>query len=282
MGRGGHGGADLQGDAGYHRRVAPYDVPSYDPSALFNAVDLTGVVANALLGGAVARARRFDIVGFVILGICSGLGGGVLRDLLLGTGFPVALTHPAYLPAAVTASTAAYLLDVGGRWSGRLLALADVLALGCWAATGTLKSYGVGLGWLPCLLIGVLTAVGGGVIRDVLVARVPAVFGGNPLYATVALVGSAEMLVCAHLGQPVLGMALSIGTCGLLGVVARWRRWTLPGAVALRLPPSVASSARRYAVPRRRPAPETSGRPRRAPTHDVRSSPPGPTEQETP
>lgn len=262
--------------------MPPYDVTTYDPSALFDAVDLTGVIANALLGGAVARARRFDIVGFVILGICSGLGGGVLRDLLLDMGFPVALTHPAYLPAAVAASTAAYLLDVGGRWSGRLLAIADVLALGCWAATGTLKSYAVGLGWLPCLLIGVLTAVGGGIVRDVLVARVPAVFGGNPLYATVALVGSAEMLVCAHLGQPVLGMALSIGTCGLLGVVARWRKWTLPGAVQWRLPPSVASNALRYAVPRRRVTSQAPGRSRGAPTHDVRSSPTGPAEKETP
>lgn len=205
-------------------------VQEFDPSELFNAVDLTGVVANALLGGAVARAHRFDIVGFVILGSCSGLGGGVMRDLLLGMGFPVALTHPAYLPAAVLASAVAYLLDLRGRWTRRLLLAADVLALGCWAATGTLKAMSVGLAWLPCLLVGVLTAVGGGIIRDVLVARVPGVFGGNPLYATVALIGSVEMLALANLNQPVLGMGLSILTCGLLGLAARWRGWSLPGA----------------------------------------------------
>lgn len=209
----------------YHRHVQ-----EFDPSELFNAVDLTGVVTNALLGGAVARAHRFDIVGFVVLGICSGVGGGILRDLLLGMGFPVALTHPAYLPAAVLASTAAYLLDLRGRWTQHLLATADVLALGCWAATGTLKAYSVGLSWLPCLLMGVLTAIGGGIVRDVLVARPPVVFGGNPLYATVALCGSVEMLILASFNQPAAGMGLSILTCGAVGVAARWRGWVLPGA----------------------------------------------------
>lgn len=255
---------------------------AYDPSKLFNAVDITGVVANALLGGAVARARRFDIVGFIVLGICSGLGGGILRDLLLGMGFPVALTHPAYLPAAVTASAAAYLLDLRGRWSRRLLGVADVLALGCWAATGTLKAYGVGLAWLPCLLIGVLTAVGGGIIRDVLVARAPVVFGGSPLYASVAVVGSAEMLICAQLRQPVLGMGLSIASCGLLGVVARWRRWTLPGATQweLRLPAVPVLPLRSAARRRARQSRKTP--PREGSARDVRSRDTRPPREETP
>lgn len=209
----------------------------YDPSELFNLVDITGVVANALLGGAVARAHRFDLVGFIIIGMCSGLGGGVMRDLLLGVGYPVALTHSAYLPAVIIASFAAYLLVLGGTWSRRLLMVADFLALGCWAATGTLKAYSMGLAWLPALLMGVLTATGGGIIRDVLVARVPAVFGGGPLYATVAVVGSVEMLVCAQQSRPELGMGLSIATCALLGLLARWRGWTLPSAAQWTLRP---------------------------------------------
>jgi len=254
-------------------------VTGYDPSELFNAVDLTGVVANALLGGAVARAHRFDIVGFVVLGICSGLGGGVLRDVLLGTGFPVALTHPAYLPAAVAASTAAYLLDLRGRRSRQVLTVADLLALGCWSATGTLKATSMGLAWLPSLLVGVLTAIGGGIIRDVLVARVPGVFGGNPLYATVALVGSAEMLVCAQAGQPILGMGLAIGSCGLLGLMARWRGWTLPGAAQWSLRRSLVPLGGlplRYAATLRRPGPR-----RAAAAHDIPSSP-SPPDREDP
>ncbi|MBW3087077.1 hypothetical protein KEM60_03307 [Austwickia sp. TVS 96-490-7B] len=221
---------------------------------IFDAVDVTGVVANALLGGAVARARRFDIVGFTVLGVCSGLGGGVIRDVLLASGLPVALTNPAYLPAAILASIAAYLLAVG-RWTTRLLMVADVLALGCWAATGTHKALGVGLAWLPAVLVGVLTAVGGGIIRDVLVARAPVVFGGNTLYASVALVGSAEMLLMDQLGRPVVGMAISIMTCAALGLVARWRGWTLPGAAQwnLRLPAVPSLSVRYVDTWRRHP-----------------------------
>lgn len=256
---------------------------TYDPSPLFNAVDITGVVANALLGGAVARAHRFDIVGFVVLGVATGLGGGAVRDVLLGT-TPVALTHPAYLPAAVAASCAAYLLDLHGTASRRLLLLADVLSVGCWSATGTSKALAFGLAWLPAIMVGVLTAIGGGIIRDVLVGRVPAVFGGNPLYATVAVVGSTEMLLADTWGRPAVGMAASIVTCGLLGVLARWRGWTLPGAASwnLRLP---SVSGRALAVPARYAATLGRARPRRpaarTTTRPTRSDRDGPSQHDT-
>ncbi|NHN57326.1 trimeric intracellular cation channel family protein [Calidifontibacter sp. DB0510] len=220
---------------------------SIDPSAFFNVVDVTGVVANGLLGGAVARAYRFDAVGFAMLGIVSGLGGGVIRDVLLGNGFPVALTNPAYLSGALIASAAAYLLVLGGKWTGRLLILADLLAVGCWAATGTVKSLAVGLGPLACVLIGVLTAIGGGILRDVLVAKIPAVFGDGPLYATIALIGAIEMFVLARFDLPNWGMTASIVTCAGLGLLARRRGWRLPGAAQweVRLPARYAGTLRR-------------------------------------
>ncbi|GAB79437.1 Uncharacterized membrane protein YeiH [Austwickia chelonae] len=225
----------------------------FDPNTLFSTVDIVGVIANALLGGAVARARHFDVVGFIVLGVCSGLGGGIIRDLLLGVGLPVALTHSAYLPAAITSSVVAYLLH-WGRWTNRLLVVADFLAVGCWAATGTHKALSVGVDWLPSVVVGVLTAVGGGMVRDVLVARAPVVFGGNPLYASVALVGSVEMLVLDRWHRPVLGMALSIGTCAALGSLARWRRWVLPGAAQWNLRLPVFSDSGRYVAVLRRPS----------------------------
>ncbi|MFV0457982.1 MAG: trimeric intracellular cation channel family protein [Actinomycetales bacterium] len=234
----------------------------FDPSVLFRVVDLLGVIANALIGGAVARARNFDAVGFVILAITCGLGGGMLRDVMLGVGFPVALTDPAYLAAAMAGAAVAYLLDLEGRWTRRALTVADALAVGCWSATGAAKALGVGLDWLPAIVLGVVTAVGGGMIRDVLINEVPAVFGGNPLYATLSAVGSAEMVLAQRLlGNPAVGMAASILTCGVLVVLARRRGWVLPGALRLSVP--------RPRLPRRR------GRSARSAGRDPRREPPG-------
>lgn len=210
-------------------------VKVFDPPTLFRTVDILGVVANGLLGGMVARRMRFDIVGFLILAIMTGLGGGMIRDVLL-TSRPVALTDHAYLGGVIAAAAIAYFVTLHGRWLHRGLALADVLAVGCWSATGTIKALGYGLSVLPALLLGVTTAVGGGMMRDVLTGRIPAVFGGNTLYATLAMVGSLEALVLAKAGMSDLGMAVSIVTCAVLGVLARRFGWRLPAAPEWSLP----------------------------------------------
>lgn len=205
-------------------------------STLFRIVDVTGVVASGLLGGALARSKRFDIVGFVTLAIITGLGGGMIRDVLLNSGFPVALTDPAYLGGALGAAIVAYIVRLDGTWPRRSLVIADVLALGCWSATGTIKAASLGLAVLPSLMLGVITAVGGGMLRDVLVGRTPTVFGGNTLYASLAAVGSIEALVCMKVfGRPDLGMLLAIVTCTILGVLARRLGWMLPEPVDLNL-----------------------------------------------
>ena len=202
--------------------------PMWDPEALFRFVDVMGVVANGLLGGAVARSKRFDIVGFATLAIISGLGGGMIRDVLLGAGYPVALTDAAYLSGALVAAFVAYVINLEGTWPRRALALADVLALGCWSATGTIKAAALGLQPVPSIMLGVITAVGGGMLRDVLVGRTPAVFGGNTLYASLAVIGSIEALVLFRFGLGDVGMAASILTCAVLGLLARNLGWMLP------------------------------------------------------
>ncbi|HRL48451.1 MAG TPA: TRIC cation channel family protein [Propioniciclava sp.] len=204
--------------------------------SLFRIVDVTGVVASGLLGGAVARSKRFDIVGFVSLAIITGLGGGMLRDVLLNSGFPVALTDPAYLAGALIAALVAYVVRLDGTFPRRALAFADVLALGCWSATGTIKAASLGLDMLPSILLGVITAVGGGMLRDVLVGRTPTVFGGNTLYATLAVLGGAEAWFFMEiLRRPQLGMLIAILTTAVLGILARHLGWMLPEPVELNL-----------------------------------------------
>ncbi len=199
-------------------------------------VDLAGVLANAILGGIAARAARLDLVGFVILAILSGLGGGMIRDTLLQQGPPVALTDPYYLGVAIVGAIIAFFIKFRGRIPRLVLLLLDVLAVGCWAAVGAQKALAAELGWLPAILLGMLTAIGGGMVRDVFLMKVPTVFGGNTLYATSAFVASVEMVVLTEVGQPEIGTVVAILSAASLTLLAKRFGWILPSEVRIRRP----------------------------------------------
>ena len=200
----------------------------------FRVIDLTGVLANAVVGGAMARAERLDPVGFGVLAILSGLGGGLLRDTLLQTGTPAALVDPSYVLTALAGAAIAFLVHVEGRWWDRLFPFLDAVALGCWAAVGTQKALAGGLGWLPAILLGSITAVGGGMIRDVVLRRIPSIFGGNTLYATSATLASGVMVALERTGHPTVGLVVATLTGAALTLLARWRGWQLPEAYVWR------------------------------------------------
>ncbi len=197
-------------------------------SDALRVLDLIGVFANAMLGGVIARAAKLDALGFATLAILSGLGGGIIRDVLLQHGTPVALTDYAYVPTALAGALAVYLIKVEGPVWDRVWPYVDALALGCWAAAGAQKTLAVGLGWLPAVLLGAVTAVGGGFTRDVVLRRIPAILGGNTLYATCALVAAGVMVVLYQAGLPIVGSAAATLTGAGLCLLARWQRWVLP------------------------------------------------------
>lgn len=203
---------------------------------LLRALDLTGVLANALLGGAVARKHRLDPIGFAALAILSGLGGGLIRDVLMQRGTPVALTDYTYLSTALIGSALAFVVQFEGRFWDRLFPYLDALALGCWAATGAQKTLVLGLGWLPAVLLGMVTAVGGGAVRDIALGNVPTIFGGNTLYASCALIASGTCVILQLSGQPEVGLVLATLVGALLCLLARWRGWILPDQIAWRRP----------------------------------------------
>lgn len=199
-----------------------------DVTEAFRFVDVAGVFCNGAIGATIARRRKFDVIGFTVLGVVSGLAGGVIRDVMLQVGQPVALTDPAYLVTALLGVLAATLIKMDGRTWQWPLAVFDALALGCWAATGTIKAQITGLGVLASVLLGVVTAIGGGMVRDVCIGHVPAVLGGNTLYATAALAASTSILIVPPTQRPTLGMAIGIAVGSALTLIARWRKWTLP------------------------------------------------------
>ena len=199
-------------------------------------VDLAGVLANAILGGVAARTARLDIVGFVVLAIMSGLGGGMIRDTLLQQGSPAALLDPAYLIVAILGGVIAFFVTFNGRWTRRVLLLLDALAVGCWAAVGAQKALDAGLGWLPAILLGMITAVGGGMVRDIMLLKVPTIFGGNTLYATSALLASTEMVILSQLGFGAIGTGVAILSGAALSLLAKRYGWILPTGYALGIP----------------------------------------------
>lgn len=196
----------------------------------FSVLDLTGVVLNGILGGVLARQRRFDAVGFGVLAIVSALGGGVLRDVLLQSGRPIALTNPWYLPGALAGAFIAFLVPLDRRGWQRLYPVIDALVMGTWAATGATRSLAVGLDPTPAVLLGITTAVGGGIIRDVAVGQVPSVFTpGSALYATSALVAATTMVALEGSGfPPQYAMLVATVVGAMLALISKWRQWRLP------------------------------------------------------
>jgi len=197
---------------------------------LTSVLDLLGVFANGLLGGAVARSQGMDLFGFGAMALISGLGGGIIRDVLLQHGTPAALTHPAYIPTALAGAGIAFLMRIEHRAWDRLFLLVDAAAISLWASAGALKTLADGLGWLPAVLLGTITAIGGGVTREVILQRVPAVFTDGPLYATVAIFVAAVTVVCAKTIGPndTIGTAIAIVAGFTLRGVAYRRGWRLP------------------------------------------------------
>ncbi|WOP19709.1 trimeric intracellular cation channel family protein [Raineyella sp. LH-20] len=197
-------------------------------------LDLIGVLSNAILGGVVARNERFDAIGFAMLAIVSGLGGGLIRDVLLQKGTPIALTDPAYMVIALIGAAIAFLIPVAGRSWNLVFPWVDALALGTWAVAGATKTLTVGLGPLPAVLLGAVTAVGGGAVREILLRHVPSVFGGNTLYATPALLASGALVLLDWLGHPTVGLVVGTFIGAGLVLMSRWRNWQLPEAYHLK------------------------------------------------
>jgi uncharacterized membrane protein YeiH len=196
--------------------------------AVTNVLDLAGVFASALLGGSLARTMDFDLFGFLVVGFVSGLGGGILRDTLLQNGPPVALVDPLYVPVAVVGALVAFFVSFSAVTWDRLFTVLDAAVIGFWAVVGVQRTFDAGLEWPAAIIMGTVTAVGGGAMRDMLLRRVPAVFGGNALYATVAVAASAVMVIASHLGSPSIGIVAAI----VLSLGLRWgavrRGWGLP------------------------------------------------------
>ena len=153
-------------------------------------LDFLGTFFFAISGSLVAAHRRFDIVGSVLLGSLTGLGGGVVRDLILGV-TPTAFAQPVYFLAPVAAAVLVFFLYAAVERFPRTLLVFDAAGLGLFCTAGAAKALELGMNPVAAALLGVTTGVGGGLLRDVVANRDPELFNPDDIYAVPAMVGAA-------------------------------------------------------------------------------------------
>jgi len=198
-----------------------------EPS-LERALDLGGVFVFALSGASLAARKNFDVVGILVLATATGLGGGILRDTILGELPPVALRDQLYLAAPLIATIVVLVGHGAVDKLARPVLVFDAAGLGLFSVVGSAKALDHGLGVLPAVMLGVMTAVGGGVLRDVLARDVPSVFKPeNALYAIPATVGAAATAAVwsrdALNAASAIAIALAVVLLRLLAMHHRWR-----------------------------------------------------------
>jgi len=200
-----------------------------ESSTTLVVLDLTGIFVFALTGALVAVRKELDVFGVLVLAGTTGLGGGFLRDVLIDATPPAALADWRYLMVPVAAGLLTFFFHPAVGRREPLVNLLDACGLALFCVTGAVKALDYGLGPVPAALMGMVTGIGGGMARDLLASRVPAVFRGE-LYATPALAGAGLTVVLAENADlPALVVAaLGGGLCLVWRVLAMWRRWQAP------------------------------------------------------
>ena len=189
---------------------------TFDPN-LHLALDLVGVFAFALSGGLAAVKKRLDLFGVLVLAGAAALGGGVMRDVLIGDLPPVGISDWRLICVAVLAGLVTFFFHPGVARISRFVRVLDAAGLAVFAIGGSLKALGAGMDPLTSIVVGGITAVGGGMVRDVLAGQVPEVLR-REMYALPALFGST-LIVIAH--QLDLISPLAIWACVALVFAVR-------------------------------------------------------------
>ena len=203
---------------------------------LFVAFEILGTIAFAVSGAVVAISKKMDIFGVAILGMTTAVGGGILRDLILGITPPAAFQSPGYALTSIAVSMLVFLPPVRRllHWNEKLydtaLLLFDAIGLGIFTVIGVQTAY-IATGELNAFLaifVGVVTGCGGGVMRDVFAGSPPYIFDKH-FYATASLLGAGACLLLWNIGQ-MPAMLIGAAVTLTLRLLAAHYRWSLPKA----------------------------------------------------
>ena len=195
--------------------------------------DLVGIFVFALSGGLLAVRQRLDLFGVLVLSCVTAVTGGIVRDVLIGAIPPASLADWRYLTTAMVAGVVTF------YWHGLIerlrnpVLMFDAAGLALYAVLGTGKALSFGLSPFAATLLGIITGIGGGIARDLLVARTPVVLQQTELYAVAALVGGGIVAIAHAFGWPQLpAMVVGALLCFGLRFMAIRHGWRLPVARA--------------------------------------------------
>ncbi len=192
-------------------------------------VDLAGTLLFAIEGASAGIQSELDVLGLTVLAFCTAVGGGIIRDLLIGSVPPNALRDWRYSAMAIGGAAIVFFFHPLVRQTpANLLMVLDAAGLSLFAISGAGKAMLRELPPINAILLGAITGAGGGTIRDVLLAKVPTVLWSD-VYAAAALAGATVMVVLRRLGVSPVVSAIAGGLiCFTLRVVSVWRHWSLP------------------------------------------------------
>ncbi|WP_200949132.1 trimeric intracellular cation channel family protein [Frateuria sp. Soil773] len=199
---------------------------------LLLVLDLAGTFVFALSGAVVAVRRELDLFGVLVLSFAAGNAGGITRDLLIGAIPPAAIADWRYLGVSVLAGLVTFYRYADIERMRNPVQLSDAAGLALFAVAGAQKALAFGLNPAMAALLGMLTGVGGGMLRDVLVTQIPTVLRAD-LYAVAALAGAAVVVLGSLLHLPPTATTLAgAGACFGLRYMAIRHGWHLPRARA--------------------------------------------------
>ncbi|WP_280701891.1 trimeric intracellular cation channel family protein [Kitasatospora sp. GP82] len=202
------------------------------PPDVQQTLDLVGIFVFALSGGLLAVRKNMDIFGICVLAEATALGGGVMRDLVIGATPVVAFTNLGYFVTPLVAGLVVFFLHPEVERINRSVQTLDALGLGLFCVTGTAKAHDYGLGSVASVALGMLTAAGGGVIRDVLASEMPSLLRWDrEIYAVPALVGAALVAILISVGHLTTSTASAAAlTAFVLRMLALKYGWRAPRA----------------------------------------------------
>jgi uncharacterized membrane protein YeiH len=191
------------------------------PPALPPLLDLGGMAVFALSGALIAARLRLTIVTVVFFALITGVGGGSLRDLLIGA--PVFWIHDPWVAPVILLTALLAWFTPSRWWEGRMLQWADAVGLAVYSVVGTGKALAYGVGPVPAMLMGVLTGCAGGIIRDV-IAGTPSILMRPELYVTAAALAASLCALGTLAGLPLIPVWIVAGVAGfaLRGAAMIW------------------------------------------------------------
>ena len=191
-------------------------------------LDLIGTAAFAASGAWVGVRKHMDLFGVLVLGIVTAVGGGTLRDLLLGDIPPFSLQDEAYIYIAITVALVVFINRRRFKLFEKPLLYFDAIGLGTFVVIGTTKAMEFQLGALGAVLMGVMTGTAGGVLRDLLANQVPLILR-REIYASACIAGGALLVILEKAGVALPAAALlAAGTVIVVRLLAIHYDWSLP------------------------------------------------------